>query len=177
MTLFTPSSSTNTMSPSQKTSKIDRHEFPLVKPCWLLPTTFSFFIVSRMICPMIFPGTEVRLNSYCFPQSSLFSFLKMRVMFLLFLSVGTSLYCHDFSNMMDSYLATSSTGSFWIRGYISSGTMDASHQLLRTCVPSDFLNYLRPGLHLQWKVLIHFPSPCLAFCNLGSVAGAIAGKD
>lgn len=52
-----------------------------------------------------------------FPQYSLFSFLKMRLTFLLFLSVGTSLYCHDFSNMMNSYIATS-TSSFWISGYI-----------------------------------------------------------
>lgn len=91
--------------------------------------------------------------------SSLFPFLKMRVMFLLLLSVGTSLHCLDISNMMDSYLATLSTGAFWICGYVSTATMDTSHQLPRTCILSGFFNYLRPGLHLQWRVVIHFLSP------------------
>jgi len=70
---------------------------------------------------MILLGTEVRLSS---PGLPFFPFSKMGVLIHLFQSVGTSLDCYNFSNMMDSGLATS-TSSLRTHGYTSSDTMDS----------------------------------------------------
>jgi len=63
---------------------------------------------------VILPGTEVRLTGLWFPESSFLPILKTGVMFPLFQAVGTSPDCHDFSNMVDSGLATSSHQLFYI---------------------------------------------------------------
>lgn len=51
-----------------------RHDFPFVKPCCPLPTTFlssiCLEIVTRMICSIIVSGIDVRLASLSFPVSS-----------------------------------------------------------------------------------------------------------
>jgi len=43
-----------------------RHNLPLVKPCWLSPVTsllsMCLSMVSRRICFIILPGTEVTLT-------------------------------------------------------------------------------------------------------------------
>ena len=48
-----------------KATRLVKHDFPLVNPCWLLLITFfpSIFpkITSRICCSIIFPGMEVRL--------------------------------------------------------------------------------------------------------------------
>jgi len=75
------------------------------------------------------PGTEVRLTGLQVPEPSFLPFLKMGVMFPLFQSVGTAPGCHNFSNMMDSGLATSSASFLRTHGCISSGPMDL-HLLL-----------------------------------------------
>lgn len=89
-----------------------------------------------------------RLTSQYFPGPS-FPFLKMEIIFLLFQSMGTSLDCHDLPNMMDSSLATSSTSSLRIQGWISSDTVDL-------CTCSCFLDGLEPDVHFQ---LTHLSSP------------------
>lgn len=47
-----------------------RHDFPFIKPCWLLQIMFSSFMclemVSRIIFPFIFPEVEIRLISLQF---------------------------------------------------------------------------------------------------------------
>ena len=54
------------VTPSQKATRLVRQDLPLVKPCWLSQITFLYSIclsiASVRICPMIFPGTEVRLT-------------------------------------------------------------------------------------------------------------------
>ena len=75
-------------------------EWPVVP--WILLCCFCF----GLVCLFVFP------------------FFKMGVIFPLFQSVGTSPDCHDLWNMMDSGLATSSTSSLRIHGWISSGPID-----------------------------------------------------
>ena len=72
-------------------------------------------------------------------------------MFPLLQSLGTLLDCHDFSDVMESSLAT-----------MSAGPWDASHQVPWSSVYSGGLE---PDLLLQW-VGIHSPSPCLEIQGL-----------
>lgn len=60
---------------------------------------------------MILLVTEVRLTGLQFPRSSLYHLPKMGIMLSLFELVGTLLKCHNYANMMDSGLATSSLSS------------------------------------------------------------------
>ncbi|KAK4811014.1 hypothetical protein QYF61_015718 [Mycteria americana] len=73
-------------------------------------------------------------------------------------SVGTSPDCHNFSNMMDSGLATSSTSSLRTRGCISSGPMDlCTFRALSHCTlpsrslkkPKFALLYVFMNIHLS----------------------------
>jgi len=88
----------------------------LVKPCWLFHITISshmhLSLAPRRICSMIFPGTDMRFTVLQFPRPSFLSFLKMRMMFPLIQSPGTSPDSHGFSNMMESSLTTTSISSF-----------------------------------------------------------------
>ena len=134
--------------------QICQAQFALSEAMLVVTSLFSMWrsMVSRRINSMILPGTVVRLTGLQFPASSFFPFLKMRVMFPLFQSVGTSLDYHDFSNRMDSGLATSSTSSL--------GTRRCIYQVPWTCAPSGSLDGLEPDL-LLWWVVLHSPSPCL----------------
>lgn len=67
---------------------------------------------------MIFPGTDVRLTSLYFPESSLILYLKMGVMFPFLQPPETSPDSQDFSDMMESVLAVTSANSFRILGYL-----------------------------------------------------------
>lgn len=109
--------------------------------------------VSRRICSVLLPGTEVTLAGLEFPALP----LNMGFMFPLFQAVGTSLDCHNFLDMMGSGLATSSTSSLRSHGCTSSAPWICPLQ-----VPWMFQPELLPA----------FPSPCL--CLLG-VAGAQPG--
>ena len=86
--------STNVVTPSEKDTKLVRHDLPLVKPCWLSPVTsllsMCLSVISRRICSIILPGTEMRLTVLQFPRSSFFPFLKMGVMLPLLQSVPCS---------------------------------------------------------------------------------------
>ena len=141
----------------------------------MLAVTNHFFvskclgIVSRRISSMILLGTEGRLTALYFPGSSFLPFLKMGVMFPLFQSVGTSLDCNDFSNMMDSGLATSSASWLGTRGCTSSGRMD-----LCTC---RFLRWSQTRSSPYSGLCFILPVPAFAICDLGGVAGALAGED
>lgn len=86
-------------------------------------------------------------------------------MFLLFQSMGTSPDCHNFSNMMNGGLATSSTSSLRTYGSISSGP----------CAASCSLDGLELNLLLHWVVL-HHPSPRFACCDPGDMAGTLASE-
>lgn len=80
-------------------------------------------ISSRRIYSMIFPGIEVRLTGLYFPGSFFLPFLKMGVMFPFFQSLGTFPDSQDFSNMMESILATMSISSLRTLGCMSSSPM------------------------------------------------------
>jgi len=60
--------------------RLVKHDFPLVKPCWLpLMTLLSLICLEkapRTSCSITFPGREVRLTSLCLPGSSSLPFLK-----------------------------------------------------------------------------------------------------
>jgi len=60
----------------------------------------------RRICSMIFLGTDLRLTGQWFSRSFFLPFLKMEVMFPFFSSLESSTGSHNFSNMMESGLAT-----------------------------------------------------------------------
>lgn len=65
-------------------------------------------MASRRICSMILPDTEMGLTNQQFPGSSFLHTLKMDTMFSFFQSLWIS---HDFSNVMESGLATTSVSS------------------------------------------------------------------
>jgi len=65
---------------------------------------------------MIFPGTDVRLTSL----GPFLPFLKMERIFPFFQSPRTSPDSHDFSNMVERGLATTSAHSFRSLGCILS---------------------------------------------------------
>lgn len=119
---------TNAVISTQKATLFERHNLSLVKPSWLSPITSIFStclsIFSRSICSVILLCTQVRLIGLQLPGSSFTPFLKMMVTFF-FQSVDTSLDFHDFSNIMDGGLATSSASSLRIFGCISSCPVDS----------------------------------------------------
>lgn len=86
------------VSPSEVATGFIGHGFPLVRPCWLSPDISLFSIClslySRRICSMILQSSEVRLMGLYFSRYPTFPFIKMEVMFALFQSVGTLLYCY-----------------------------------------------------------------------------------
>lgn len=71
--------------------------------------------------------------------------------------MGTSLDCHDFSNVVESGFATSSARSLGTSGLVLAGPS--------TCAPPDSLGGLETGLLLQWMDL-HCPSPCHCLLQL-----------
>lgn len=83
----------------------------------------------------------------------MFSFLKMGVRFLLFQSMGTSLGCHDFSNLIDSSLSTTFTNFVRTCRCISLGHMYLFTfrflKLSQTCTaPTLEASSLSQSLHL-----------------------------
>lgn len=84
----------------------------------------------------------------------------MSALFPFFQSMGTFSDCHDFSNRMDSDLATTSASSLRTLGYISSGPMDLAY--------SGSSNGLKLDLLLKW-VGLHLLSFCLEIQGLETV--------
>ena len=72
---------------------------------------------------MIFPRRR-EAQQPMVPQVSFSPFLKMGVIFPFFLSLETSCGSHDFSNMMESILATTSASSFRTLGFLSHRPVD-----------------------------------------------------
>lgn len=84
----------NAITLPQKVTRLVRNNLALLQPCWIFWITSSFCmylnIASRTICSITFPDAEVSLTALQFPESSFFPFIKLRVMFTLFQSQGTS---------------------------------------------------------------------------------------
>lgn len=97
------------------------HGLPLVNPCWLFPTTFSFLCpetCSKRTRSMIFLGTDVRVTGLWSPGSSFQAFLKMATMFAFLQLLGVSPDLHNLSNMIEGSLASTTA--------ISLGTLGCS---------------------------------------------------
>jgi len=62
-----------------------------------------FRIVSRRICSMILPGTEMRLTGLSFPRSYFLPLFIMGIMFSLFQSLGTSPDCWKVEDISKKY--------------------------------------------------------------------------
>ena len=104
--------------------------------CWLLLITLSVrcpAMVSRKICSITFPGTELRLTSLSLPRSSFLPFLKTGVMFAFFQSSKISLDHHDLSKTMKNDLPVTPTSSLSTLGCIPSGPMDLCTSSLFKC--------------------------------------------
>lgn len=112
MTLVTLPSSTTTVIHS---SQICQAQLALSEAMFCHPvTSLSFMYLStvpRTIFLMILPGTRWDWLACNYPDLSVFLFLKIGAIFSFSKSVGTSLNCHDFWNIMDSCLKNSSTSS------------------------------------------------------------------
>lgn len=113
MTSVALSLSTVVITPSHKATRLVRHPLHLVKLCWLSWTTSLFCvclnITSRRICFMIFSGVNVRLTVLQLPTSSFFPFYRNVSFFQILWTLPDS---HDFSDMMESVLATMSASFF-----------------------------------------------------------------
>lgn len=135
-------------------SRFFKHDLPLVKPVWLSQITslFSIYlgIIFWRIRSAIMPSTEVRLTSLYFLRSSLLTYLKIDVIFLLFLAVGNSSDCHNFS-----YLST----ILWHSNFKRQFPQD---KVEWTYASSGCLDCLKPDLIIQWAAL-HSPVPTFAF--------------
>lgn len=140
-----------------KATKFVRHCLPLVKPCWLSPSTSSCFVclstTARRISFMNLAGTKVTVTGLYLPSSSFLLFL-----FPLFQSVGVLLNCHDFSNMMESALATSPV-------FYPQMCLIRSPRLIHPQLPVTVSNLI-PSYCGQFLIL---PIPVFAFCDLGGM--------
>ena len=119
---------TDLVTPIYKATILVRYDLPLVKPHWPLCVSSSLCthlkITSRRICSMIFPDTETRLTSLWVLGSSFLPFLKLGVMFPFSQSLESSLDSHDFLNIMESVLVSTSANSFRTMGCMSSSPID-----------------------------------------------------
>jgi len=99
---------------------------PTEKSCWLSQITSTSHICLNIFSwrnsSLIFPGTDVRLTSLW--GCSFLPFLNGRVMPSLFQSQGALPDSHNFSNMMESGLATTSASSFRSLECMSSGPIE-----------------------------------------------------
>lgn len=106
----------------------------LMKLCCLSLITSLFSIclstVLQIVCSMILPVTDE--TDWAVVSQVFWTFLLNIGFVPLFQSLKASPDSHNFSNMMDTGLATSSD-------------MDESHQVPWTCVPSDSLVSLKPS--------------------------------
>jgi len=89
--------------------------------------------------------------------------------------------CFPFCSQWELHQTATTSQILWIAALqhhlpVPSGPIDAPHQVSWTCAPSGSLDGLEPDLLPQW-VFLHFLVPAFAFCDLGSVAGALAGED
>lgn len=77
-------------------------------------------MVSRISCSITFPGTEVRLTSLQFPESSLLPFRKAGATFAVFQPLGTSASHYDLPKVTVSGLLVT-VGSLCTRVFNPSG--------------------------------------------------------
>lgn len=137
MTTLAPFSSTVVVICPHKATRLIRQDLSLVKLCQLPQITSLFSmclnLVPRRICSMISQaqrrGWQVFPGFPGFLGSSFLHFLKMSGIFSCFQLPWTLPVCHDFSNIMESGLATTLVTSLRTLGYISLGSIDSVYQI------------------------------------------------
>jgi len=135
---------------SQRATRLVKHDFPLVNPCWLLLTIFLlgddiqnklFYQLPRHGCEADWPVV--------FQLLLLASFLKSGVTVVFFQSLGTYPVLHGLSKMIESSSVSSLSTCAWIpSGHIDLCVLSLPRQSL-TRSSSNKGNFLSPDFYLR----------------------------
>lgn len=116
---------TDTVTPSQKATRLVRQDLPSVKPCYLshITSISSMCLSFQEDLLHDFPQNRGEADRLVIPW--VIPFFKVGVMLPFFQSLGTSSDCHYFLNTIKSVLVTISDNSLRTLGCIPSGFIDS----------------------------------------------------